>query len=684
MAQRLILLLSALFLFSCASSKRMMSISPFAEDPNLEKPDYDRTNLFPFFYQSDGKSSVLWPLMDWDKDGFAFRPIYNRQDSEYSILFPLSAWNPENKDGWLLTSYWNKRNFGAFPLFHYSDDFSYLLLGWKDYDAHGVFPLYGVDDDYKRFLNIAVDDSGYFIFPLAFHEYDDYFLIPGLFHWNKSQSTESYDFLMHLASAEYVKDDLRSSYMFPFWYQYDDGTTNTFASLLAYQKKGQGQEDFHIFPLWYSGESNDSNWKTLLPLFHSRSTPEKDLFITPLFGTGSSKTGDFSLTSFLGPLYFDSKSKDEETFITFPFYISHKDKNSSSKNIGLLYFDKTTKNSSTKTLFPLYWHESNTEKISSETYGAVGLYHQKSEKDESAFRLWPFYSYSQKSSLNNFFYGNNFLILSDYQKNGKTGEFNLLNGLLLSTTCSPTHSAVSNILFNVSNKKFDVDKANFSYNRYSDPVIHSKERRVLLYTYEKNELLYLPEDTLAEHEHNILNSFSNPWDHKNKNDSRIYIVDPKSKASQNKHNSDCKVCKSAQKLLASKGYVSLPDYESIKKSLKLFNEANIKEGVGSKHHFPLLYEAKFMPEESEWDILWFLADYKSNKESTNFSILRFLYNYESDGENAAHDIFPFIKADSGERSGFSFLGADSIGYLFNWKHTKEDGNQGHFLFIPWG
>ncbi|MCM8538322.1 MAG: hypothetical protein NE334_20435 [Lentisphaeraceae bacterium] len=149
-------------------------------------------------------------------------------------------------------------------------------------------------------------------------------------------------------------------------------------------------------------------------------------------------------------------------------------------------------------------------------------------------------------------------------------------------------------------------------------------------------------------------------------------------------NSNCLTCKRARDLLASKGYISLASYESIKNLLKQFNEANIKDGIGSEHHIPLLYEAKFMPEESEWDILWFLADYKSNKQSTNFSVLRFVYNYESDGKNAAHDIFPFIKADSGERSGFSFLGAESIGYLFNWQHTKGDGNKGHFLFIPWG
>ena len=276
----------------------------------------------------------------------------------------------------------------------------------------------------------GVDDDGYFIFPLAFHEYGDHFFIPGLFHWDKNNQTETYNYLMHLGSAEYVENDLRSSYMFPLWYQYNDGEKSTFISPLSYRSKDKEQEDFHVFPLWYSGKSNDESWQTLLPLFYTNSTPDKDLFMTPFFGTGSSKSGDFSLTSFLGPLYFDSKDKDEEIFITFPFYISHKDKNSSSRSIGLLYFDKTTKNDSTQMLFPLYWHESNVAKSSSETYGPFGLFHQKSKKEDNAFRLWPLYSHSQNRSLNDFFYGNNFLILSDYQKNSKTEEFNLLHGLL--------------------------------------------------------------------------------------------------------------------------------------------------------------------------------------------------------------------------------------------------------------
>ena len=162
--------------------------------------------------------------------------------------------------------------------------------------------------------------------------------------------------------------------------------------------------------------------------------------------------------------------------------------------------------------------------------------------------------------------------------------------------------------------------------------------------YEKNELLYLPEDTLTNKEQKALSNFSNNWSHTDNNNQRIHIVDPGRKSLHNKGNSHCKTCKKAQEILASKGYASLPDFDSIKKASQQFIAANVKEGVGSEHYIPLLYEGKFMPEESEWDILWFLADYKSNKQSTNFSILRFLYNYESDGENAAHDIFPFIKS----------------------------------------
>ena len=108
-----------LFLTSCASSKRMMRLSPFAsKNPKNVSYDESQVNLWPAFYNKGDFYAICWPVIDSDAKGFAVRPFYNQDGHEYSILFPLCAWNPVNGDGWALNTYWNKDCIGSFPLFH--------------------------------------------------------------------------------------------------------------------------------------------------------------------------------------------------------------------------------------------------------------------------------------------------------------------------------------------------------------------------------------------------------------------------------------------------------------------------------------------------------------------------------------------------------------------------------------
>ncbi len=150
-----------IFLCSCASSNRMMRLSPFRENrhysslkdggtkisrnsiKNFNRPKdrenfaarfENRINIWPFVYREGDFTSLMWPLADIDPYGVAIRPFYNQEGNEYSIMFPLSAWNPVNNDGWAALYYWNAKRgyYGLAPFLHlkYQHDRlrSYLLF----------------------------------------------------------------------------------------------------------------------------------------------------------------------------------------------------------------------------------------------------------------------------------------------------------------------------------------------------------------------------------------------------------------------------------------------------------------------------------------------------------------------------------------------------------------------------
>ena len=91
-------------------------------------------NIWPFFFRSNAYWTILWPLVDKDPYGFAFRPIYNHEGDDYSILFPLSAWNPAAGHGWVTLFGWKRNAFGLVP----------LTWQWRDGKTGGAYytPLF--------------------------------------------------------------------------------------------------------------------------------------------------------------------------------------------------------------------------------------------------------------------------------------------------------------------------------------------------------------------------------------------------------------------------------------------------------------------------------------------------------------------------------------------------------------
>jgi len=97
-------------------------------------------NIWPFFFRSNEYWSALWPLIDKDPYGFAFRPFYNHEGDDYSVLFPLSAWNNSAGSGWVTLFAWKQGGFGFIPLTwqwkndQYSGGAYYTPLFYTSYD----------------------------------------------------------------------------------------------------------------------------------------------------------------------------------------------------------------------------------------------------------------------------------------------------------------------------------------------------------------------------------------------------------------------------------------------------------------------------------------------------------------------------------------------------------------------
>ena len=640
--KKLILILSALLLVSCASSRRMMRVTPFANDADAQGPKSERTNLFPLFYTNGTVNSAIWPIIDWDEQGFAVRPLYNVDGNEHSILFPISSWNTQNNEGWFTTFYWDDDDTGMFPLFHHSEDFKYYGPIWKDDDDFGVFPLFGKWDDGFHALNYIKDDDTHLLLPILYYESGEKFWFAEIYDYEKNGDRTTHQFISLLSQFDFKNDSLKSSYFFPLWYQ----------------------------------NSEDEKSSLLTPLFYKSSDEESDLLITPLFGYGSSKDESFSLTNVLGPVYIDY-TNGEKNFSSY---------------LWPLFITSESPTNNTTAFLPFSWH-STTERENyrkSENYSALGLFHYQSKngkkEDSTSSRLWPIYSYTRNDYNPDFLY--NFLTLFHKEKNEHHSGFEVLSGLLYEQDQygdedNPYSISKSSLLFSYGYHNDVRDKLHYSYSEDFD--IHSSfDWRLLIYNYDHNDLVYLEKGLLTKEEKDALRNFDFGY-HDNSNQ----IIHSNHKFIHKGHRRDfpddftSKTCKKASEVLNKKGYKCDETYGSITKAYQKFLKDNLKYDSGSEHYIPLLFDGEYTPKSAEWEFLFGLAQYKANKERHHFSILKFLYKEDGDDKNTARDIFPFIQVDSGERSGFSFLGHHSLGYLFNWKHDKEKGHHGHFLFIPW-
>ena len=199
----------------------------------------DRVNLWPLAYWREPVGSVLWPLLSFADDHFAFRPLYSRYKDEQNFLWPWGQYDAKAQEGRFLPAMWGKDYFDLFPLV------------WNHEDFHSLFPLvYYWENSYLS------------VFPLLWWniEEDSFVLFPVCGH------------------------DKERDWLFPLYYRDDDITLLT--PLAGANKRG----DNWLIPLYYygadgafatpvCGQTKDANW--LLPIFYN----DSDSFIS-LFWSG--------------------------------------------------------------------------------------------------------------------------------------------------------------------------------------------------------------------------------------------------------------------------------------------------------------------------------------------------------------------------------------------------------------
>lgn len=263
----------------CASGSRMIRLSPWGEG----EPAAERTNLWPLYYADGGRRALLWPLADWDEQGYAVRPLVARDGDDLDLLWPLAHVELDDGSFWALTAYRDAStgSFGLAPLFGWGE-LRFIGPVWWQHSAagHGLFPLYW------RYPERGVT----VVAPL---------------YWDLGDSVAVAPVWWHSRTSD-------SQVLFPFWWKFTsaDGARST---------------------------------RTLLPLWQRRDDGAEHHVITPLGGRGWSDDRSSEFTNVLGPLYHSSRKGDDESYtaVAWPLFAAEREGTRSSLRLAPLWARET-------------------------------------------------------------------------------------------------------------------------------------------------------------------------------------------------------------------------------------------------------------------------------------------------------------------------------------------------------
>jgi hypothetical protein len=648
-ARHLLILLVCLLLASCASSRRMMRVSPFGGDEG-GLPDADRVNLWPGLYHTGEQTSVAWPIVDIDGEGFAVRPLINKDGDDWSILFPLSAWNPKEEAGWVLTGYWFDDEFGIFPLFHRGEDFDYIGPFWKSEDSKGVFPLFSTGEfNHVAMVYWVRDDDGAVykrgLFPL--YKRSDYAegvthsALLDLIHFESNKRGHENWIIPFWLDRQ--QDEHHSRAILPFfWREVDREGWHNFTLLGDWYEEGD-RRGRNLYPLWFSDENGDDRNRLLLPLYYYQKEGARKHLITPLFGRGWHENGETFMTNIAGPLYHHVAEGDERyTAFIWPLFQHEVDAD----------YSRTT-------VLPVFDLEREPERSIADIL-LLGQIRKEPEGDSKL--LWPLLSLSERNR-------------------GLPWRYKLTLAGAMGDETDSTHHLAGPFGFSLTKSKDDNGqswKSNFlllmgagkaSYQK--DPIPHApgewqsciarSHLRLFAYSSTREHFQVWKEDgELSEDELKLLSAWSQRWDSNPKRSGRDI---PRS-----------------LEILKKVGISDVePNAVSIKAAVRKYAESASEERQTLRVNLPMLFTYRQSGSGTEWDALFSAANYQREKERTRLSILRYLFHRQRQGEQVTRDIFPFIKWDSSP---------DSAHYAFLWRlasYSRDgDARSGHLFFVPWG
>lgn len=338
------LLLAAATLSGCASSDRMIRLSPLAPAAAKSAGDAhesrlgartltdDRVNAFPLYYAAGGMTSVCWPLADWDERGWAVRPFYNRDGQNQSVLFPLSGW--DDSGGWVLNTVWDDRRGRMFaPVFG----------SWNNTDF--VFPVFVTARPGEAEPVVRV-------FPLWYSDAHETRLDP-LYAARHDAAGVTREALFGLLYHDAITADAasRRAWLFPFVFHERDAESSRWWSAPVSAGHDARHAWLNIHPLWWSSSGDGWSRETLFPLRRRTVDGDARAAYTPL---GFSR----------------SRAVDAET-ATWLYSYGH-DAERSWLNIHPLWWSSSGAGGSSRLLFPLYYETASA--AASGVYTPFGFY----------------------------------------------------------------------------------------------------------------------------------------------------------------------------------------------------------------------------------------------------------------------------------------------------------------------
>ncbi len=390
MKNLILVALSCLILTSCVSGKRLMEISPFSEKSSA-LPDPDRVNLWPVVYHNQDTTSVMWPLMDFDQDGFAIRPIIAKDEADWSLLWPLSGWNTDTGRGWFLNSYFDTDEyFGIFPLMHVNEDWGFAGTAYWGKETFGVFPLLHVEDDCGALTTMYWNRGDFGFFPF--------------FHVGKN--------FKYFGPFFYGDKGLGAFPAYWYWSEGPDEWAHLAALGLIGAARDGDQYSNWALPLWLNTSDDDDRFQMLLPLYMYGKDGDSGFFATALGG----RAWDGDDGSTLLPFYWSQSDDDVSRRCLFPFYYSGREPGRS-VTASPLFAHKREGSSSSLWLFPSWWSSQKPGESSSMLL-PLWYNHERANKHRNA--LFPFYYYDRSGD-------EAYLqtLLGNWSQDGDAGSFNI-------------------------------------------------------------------------------------------------------------------------------------------------------------------------------------------------------------------------------------------------------------------